>query len=129
VKAHDRGKISDYVIADRLAQLNYEAHRNVRDDTVGPRCIVVWRRRPGGQSRSGGGHQFYTGIDRDQESAAFPVISNGLDAQAISGVYMKMMMANLTSPDFKMGDELFVDEEEINQKLAELPYAPDEKLR
>jgi hypothetical protein len=46
VNAHDRGKVSDYVIADQLARLNYEAHQEVSDGSVGPRCIVVWRRRP-----------------------------------------------------------------------------------
>lgn len=46
VRAHDRGKVSDHLIADQLAKLNYEAHREVPYSTVGPRCIVVWCRRP-----------------------------------------------------------------------------------
>jgi hypothetical protein len=46
VNAHDRGKVSDRLIADQLARLNYEAHQAVPDGSVGPRCIVVWRRRP-----------------------------------------------------------------------------------
>jgi hypothetical protein len=49
VNAHDHGKVPDHLIADQLAKLNYEAHHEVRDGTVGPRCIVVWRRRPDAQ--------------------------------------------------------------------------------
>ena len=52
VNAHDRGKVSDHLIADQLASLNYEAHQGVGDGTVGPRCIVIWRRRP--DARKGG---------------------------------------------------------------------------
>jgi hypothetical protein len=133
VNAHDHGKVSDYLIADQLARLNYEAHQGVRDGTVGPRCIVVWRRRPDAQRpASGGGHQFYSSVERDQSSDAIPTISNGMDVEALTGVLMKQFLtqiadhgfdASLTTPES--------DEEvaELNRLLAELPSEPDEKLR
>jgi hypothetical protein len=90
VRRHDRGKVSDHVIADQLARLNYEAHRQVPEGTVGPRCIVVWRRRPDARRAApGGAHQFYTGVDRDRDSAAIPTITNGMDVQSIVGVLLK----------------------------------------
>lgn len=61
VKKYERGKISDGVIADQLAKLNYEAHSKISDGTVGPRCIVVWRRRKDLSSGPGGGQYCYTG--------------------------------------------------------------------
>lgn len=127
--AHDRGKISDHVISDRLAQLNYEAHLNVRDGTVGPRCIVVWRRRPGARSRSGGGHQFYTGVDREHDTGSFPVVANGMDVQAMADVFMTMMQANLAKPGVSLMDAIDLDADELDRRLRELPSTPDEKLR
>jgi hypothetical protein len=129
VNAHDRGKVSDYLIADQLARLNYEAHQGVRDGTVGPRCIVVWRRRPDARrSVSGGGHQFYTGVQRDRDSDGIPTIANGMDVQSLVGVLMKQFLSR--SADFGLGASMTVDvdEAELNRQLAKLPSEPDEKL-
>jgi hypothetical protein len=49
--AHDRSKVSDHLIADQLARLNYEAHQGVRDG----HCRTTVRRRlapPAGHSAS-----------------------------------------------------------------------------
>jgi hypothetical protein len=98
LKAHDRGKISDYVIADELARLNYEAYQGVRDDTVGPRCIVVWRRRRDARpGPAGGGAFFYTRTDRDNTAAVIPTIVNGMDVNAIVGVMMPVFRARVAS--------------------------------
>jgi hypothetical protein len=129
VNAHDRGRVSDHVIADRLARLNHEAHQAVRDGSVGPRCIVVWRRRPDAPPGApGGGHQFYTGIDRDRDSAAIPTIANGMDVRGIVGVLMKQFQAQVASHGFGPA-ALDFDKDEMNRLLAELPDEPDEKLR
>jgi hypothetical protein len=89
VKAHDRGKVSAHLVADELAKLRYEAHRNVRDGTVGPRCIVAWRRRPEARKdRPAGHHQFYTGVDRDRNCPSIPTISRGADMQALVDTFM-----------------------------------------
>ena len=126
--AHDRGKVSDQVIADRLAKLNYEAHQQVRDGTVGPRSIVIWRRRPDGrQTGPGGAHQFYTGTDRDPDSDPIPTIGNGMDVHALVGVLMTQFQARLATDGF--GAPFDFDSDEINRRLAELPSEPDEKLR
>lgn len=128
VKAHDQEKVSDHLIADQLARLNYEAHQEVRDGTVGPRCIVVWRRRPDARSgRSGGGHQFYTGTDRDDESNPVPTIVNGGDVAGLVNELWSMMQAQLGSRG--PGATFDFDQDEMNRRLAELPDAPDEKLR
>jgi hypothetical protein len=130
VKAHDHGKVSDYLIADQLARLNYEAHQGVRDGTVGPRCIVVWRRRPDARRpASGGAQQFYTGVERDRNSDAIPTIANGLDVQSIAGVYMKQFLTRFADG---VGASLTISDEEkaeLNRLLAKLPSEPDERLR
>ncbi len=128
VNAHDRGKVSDYLIADQLARLSYMTHQAV-PRTVGPRCIVVWRRRPDDRrARPGGGHRFYTGVDRDRETFAIPTIGNGMDVQALVGVLMKDFQQRVAIHGF--GEAAFdVDHDEMNRLLAELPHAPDEKLQ
>jgi hypothetical protein len=73
-----------------VARLNYEAHQNVRDGSVGPRCVVVWRRRRDARPGPGGAHAFYTGLDRESETRAIPAISNGWDAKATSNVIMEL---------------------------------------
>jgi hypothetical protein len=130
VNAHDRRKVSDHVIADQLARLNYEAYHEVRDGSVGPRCIVAWRRRPDARPGApGSGHQFYTGIDRDQDSAAIPTIGNGMDVQAIGKVLMTALQARIASHGLNPGAALDLDKDEMNRLLAKLPAEPDEKLR
>ncbi|MGW0802729.1 hypothetical protein [Nonomuraea sp. NPDC002799] len=124
LNAHDHGKVSDYLVADRLAKINHETHKAV-SDTVGPRCIVVWRRRPDmRRPTSGGGHQFYTGIDRDQNSDAIPTIANGMDIQSIAGIFMEQFSEH----NMKLFDS-DIDTAEINRLLGKLPSEPDEKLR
>lgn len=122
VKANDRGKVSDHVVADHLARLNYEAHQKVPAATVGPRCIVVWRRRPGARSRNwGGGQQCYTGIERDRDLAAVPTIVNGMDVNAIAGALM--------APEVGFATESNFNEDELKRLVARLPSRPDDKLR
>jgi hypothetical protein len=128
VKAHDHGKASDRLIADQLAKLNYEAHREVRDGTVGPRCIVVWRRRPDArQPAPGGGHQFYTCVERDRNSGGIPTIGNGMDVNSIVSVMMEHFRSRFA--DGFSPATFQVDEGEMNRLLANLPDKPDEKLR
>jgi hypothetical protein len=129
VNAHDRGKVSDYVIADQLARLNYEAHQAVRDGTVGPRCIVVWCRRRDARPASGGGHLFYTGTDRDKDSAGIPTVANGYDVQAIGGLIMTEFQKRIANRGSNLEVPLDFDHDEINRRLAQLPSEPDEKLR
>jgi len=128
VNAHDRGKVSDHLIADHLATLNYEAHQAV-SDTVGPRCIVVWRRRPDARPGPGGGQQSYTGVDRDSSSYGIPTIAeNGMDVHAIAGVLMKQFQDRLAQGARGVA-AVEVDGDEVNRLFARLPEEPDEKLR
>lgn len=130
VNAHDRGKVSDHVIADQLARLSYEAHQAVRDNSVGPKCIVVWRRRPDGRTNApGGSHQCYTGTDRDDEdSAAIPTIANGMDVRGIAGVLMRAVQARLAADGLSQ-TAFDIDTAEMNRQLAKLPHEPDQNLR
>ncbi len=129
VKHRDRGNVTDHVIADYLAALNAEAHRGVTDDSVGPRCIVIWRRRP--QTRrlpTGGGHQFYTGVTREPDSGALPTIINGLDVQAIGSVLMEHLLQR-AEPVLDTHAGLDLDVTEMNRLLGRLPSGPDDRLR
>lgn len=128
--AFDRGKVSDHVIADRLASLSYEAHQNVPDGSVGPSCIVVWCRRPGARRlTSGGAQQFYVGTTRAEDSGEIPTIAGGMDVAGIFRVLMPGFLA-WGATDFGRGTPSdFLDTDEITQQLANLPSEPDEKLR
>jgi hypothetical protein len=111
-------------------RLTYEAHRGVRDGTVGPRCIVVWRRRPDARRPApAGGHRFYTGVELDRDSDAIPTIANGMDIRSIAGVLVKQVLSRSASHGFGAGLSALDDVAELNRLLAKLPSKPDEKLR
>ena len=94
VRDHDRGKVSDDLIADQLAALNFEVHEELTkrgDNSVGPRCIVIWsRRRDARRDRPGGGHLFYEETSRDRDMPGIPTIVNGNDVMAMGKVFMDM---------------------------------------
>lgn len=129
IKANDHGQISDHRTADELARLNYETHQAVRDGTVGPRSIVVWRRRPDNRRQlPGGGHQFYTGNQRDRESTALPSISNGMDVRSLVNVLMSRYLARVAEQGD--GASFFeADVDDLNRQLGALPWSPDERLQ
>ena len=90
VKAHDNGKVPPCTVADGLARLNLKAHKGVRDGSVGPRCIVVWRRRlDASRPGEGGGHLCYTATAPEAEVPTLPAIQNGMDLQALVDITMK----------------------------------------
>lgn len=123
VRAHELGRVSARAVADHLANLNNEVHLGIIDKSVGPSCIVAWR-----YSKSGGGHQFYTGKVRDPSSASLPTIANGLDVSALAAAIMPHMVMRLEVMENGVHtNELDIDE--INKDLASLPDTPDEKLR
>lgn len=128
VNAHDRRKISDHRVADALAKLNLETHRGLRDGSVGPRCIVAWRRRRGVPDASGGGSQAYTGVERDASSPVIPTVVDGHDLRAIGGVLMSDFAARIDTGGIGNVAQGF-DQDAIEQLLAALPSEPDERLR
>lgn len=122
-RANDRGQLSERGVADHLAELNNEVHLGMVDQSVGPRCIVAWRHRKTGAHKGGGGHQFYTGVDRDRNSTSLPTIANGMDVHSLVGVLMPRFMK------WKPGEPPpDMDTDEINAELARLPDKPDEDL-
>jgi hypothetical protein len=131
VKKHDSGKVSSQFVADRLAKLNYETHKAMEaagDRTVGPRCIVVWRRRPGlrGRDTRGGGHLFYTGVDRERDCPSIPSVGSGMDTQALVEILFKQFRRNLADHGF---NPAAFDVDEMNRLVAGIPNQPDERLR
>jgi len=86
VKANERGQISPRVVADALAQLNYETHR--QDQFVGPNCIVIWRYRRDARVKWGGGYQAYVGTSPDGKGSGPPTLVSGLDMMAISKEFL-----------------------------------------
>ena len=98
-------------------------HLALRDASVGPRSIVAWRHRKGSRHKGGGGHQFYTGAERDGTDP-LPTIVNGMDVRALVSVLMPQFMKMRPGeppPEFTPDD--------INAELAKLPDKPDETLR
>lgn len=130
IKANDRGRIPDLDVADALAEINMECHEKVADGSVGPRCLVVWRRRPDVvPSLPGSAHQFYTNLERDPSNPAIPNIGNGLDLRALSQIVMEDMTDRLDGRSFEEVIDIPIDTERLNQRLAELPSEPDDTLR
>ena len=128
VSANERGKISLLAVADHLARLNARVHQAMLDKSVGSRCVVAWRFRKGGFHNGGGGHQFYTGLERETSCAFLPTISTGMDMVAVGEVFMthsintiKALLAGEAAPK--------LDKDAINAALAGLPHLPDETLR
>jgi len=122
LKAHDRGLISSETVADQLAKVNHEVHLGMKDNSVGSRCVVVWRH---GNKKGGGAAQFYNGLVRDLNPASIPTISHGLDISAILGVLTPHFM-DMVNPNHA---RTTMDDAAINSDLARLPEGPDEKLR
>lgn len=131
--ANDRGRVSDLAVADQLAALNYRTHRDSGLMSVGPRSVVVWRRRPeAGASRSGGAHQFYDGRDREKDSAGIPMISNGMDVTALLAAIMPVMTSRsrlmMDSDDGQIRDDSEEFDAQMRAAVEHLPDDPDEKL-
>jgi hypothetical protein len=132
LKAYDQEKVSAETVAKHFATLNQEVSSGLNDQTVGQRCVVVWRNKKDGVHDSGGGHQFYTGTIRDIlpfGSTDLPIIAVGTDMQALSKVLLEYW-----APKFEAGlkGESTLpqpDKDQINAKLALLPDKPDETLR
>ncbi len=132
VNAHDQGSVSDLAVADFLAGLNHASHLNTQDRTVGPRCIVVWRTHPDLLAkRSGGGHQFYSGKSRENDTVMIPTIGQGRDIKAIIQPLWNDLLQSIRawSGDEDSLPDMTVDIDDMNRRLAELPTDPDEKLR
>jgi hypothetical protein len=124
VRACDRGKLRHQAVADQLAAINYEVHQNMKDNSVGPRCIVAWRNRKGGIHKGGGAQSFYLGAKPDRTGGSLPTIANGMDVQALVDVLMPRFVR------WKPGEPPpDINTDEINAELAKLPDRPDDKLR
>jgi hypothetical protein len=132
VRDHDRGKVSDKVIADQLAALNFEVHEKLTkkgDSTVGPRSIVIWhRRRDARRDRPPGGQLFYDGTNLDPNAAEIPTIVNGTDVVAMIKIFVDLYNPVLTDAGFDP-NTIAIDTDEANRRLAALPQTPDDKLR
>ena len=128
VRANDRGAVSPRAVGDHLARLNYNVHLATTDGSVGPRCTVAWRFRKGGAHNVGGGHQFYTGTDRDASTPTLPIIANGMDVSALMETIMPYMTKRLRA--MRTGQSIpELNEDEMNADVARLPDKPDEDLR
>jgi len=134
IAAHDRGKVSAITIADRLAALNNEVHKtlkdlNGREGTVGRRCVVAWQHRKRGIYGGGGAVQFYDGASREFSTKPLPTIVAGMDLNAIAGVLMPIEKLEAAAAAQDLSLLFRQDTEEINAQLARLPHHPDENLR
>jgi hypothetical protein len=126
VRAHDRGLVSSHTVADHLARLNQEVHLGLKDGSVGPTCIVVWRFRKAGRHKGGGAHGFYSGGERDRNSSSLPTIVTGIDLSALVETMRPHMEKQFK--ELRAGRPAEFDKDEINATLARLPDMPDENL-
>jgi hypothetical protein len=130
MRAHERNSLSAHAVADHLAKLNFHVYSVMSknkpkpDESVGPRCIVVWRHRKGG-----GAHNCYSGTSRDDASIVLPSIANGGDIGAIMSVFAPPAMKAMQDWMEQGGPFQPPDEAALNAALANLPREPDESLR
>jgi hypothetical protein len=124
VKASARDRITAHTVADYLARLNQEVHKENPVGWVGPRCIVVWRHRLGGK-RFGGGYLYYTGATREQETVQRSLMPPLVDAGA-AGFY-RAMRRHIAHESDKTVDQSL--ESEINREMGLPAVFPEKKLR
>jgi hypothetical protein len=126
VRACDRLKVPAIAVADHLAKINFRVHKI--ENTVGPDCIVLWRHRPGTAHKDNSGQQCYKGVSRHADNLTLPIISSGMDVTAFDAVMLPHVMDMFRA--FQAGNQSAqLDKDAINRELANLPDAPDEKLR
>jgi hypothetical protein len=120
IHAHDSGKIKPQTAAEQFAQINSQVAN--KDEKVGKRCIVVWRKK------GGGGFFFFSGLERDpnREKASIPFIITGTDLNAVMNVTITHAMEMFKA--MRKGEKKELDGDLINQELAKLPDHPDETL-
>src|SRR5680860_1599756 len=130
VTANDRGQVADSFVARNLAELNYRVSREITDGTVGPRSVVVWRRRRGSRIglRAGGGHKFFDGTAPEKNNPGIPTVTNGMDLLAIVSELMSMSQGDIQAWQGR-GPVPELDMEELEQRIAKHPTDPDEQLR
>ena len=126
--AYDREQLSATAVADHFAALNYEVHRNLESQTVGPRCIVAWRNGKDGPGRGGGGQHYYTNTTREPSSPSLPTIANGMDVRALAETMMPQFIRNAEAVAAGQ-PPTELNKDQINAELARLPDKPDENLR
>jgi hypothetical protein len=127
VKANDHGKLSANVVSDYLASLNNDVYLGIKDNSVGPNCIVVWRHSKEGFHKGGGAHQCYIGVNRDPRMSFIPIISGGMDMKAIGELMMPSLLE--MSEKLQRGEPFTgIDDTDLNAKLAKLPIQPNEDL-
>jgi hypothetical protein len=80
--------------------------------------------------RTGGGHQCYTGVSRDRDSATIipTIAANGMDVAAIAGIYWEQLQRGIAAHGFSLVAHDF-DQDEVKRRLAAIPEIPNEKLR
>jgi hypothetical protein len=132
VRAHDRGQLSALAVATHLAKLNYEVHSELEkkgDKTVGPRCVVAWKHRPGGvHKQDGGAYQFFAGGAPDYEGPDHvPILDNGFDTRAMIDALAPEALAMFES--MRTGEPPSYPAETASERLARIPTKPDDTLR
>lgn len=128
VRAYEKEKVSQDMIADTLAAINYEVHLSLADKSVGPRCIVAWRHRKKGRFKGGGGQRFYNGKTLDNDSLVIPNIANGMDVRALVTTSTPHMLKAILQGR-ETGVMPKIDIETMNAEVAKLPDYPEEDLR
>jgi hypothetical protein len=122
VKAHDRGQIDHMPVASYLAKLNAKVSRQMADGSVGHACLVACRHRDGG-----GGYWCYED-GAFGGNAAPPNILRGTDMKAFGRVLLEDSIKLFARMEAGEVDPR-PDEKALNDKIAQLPRMPDEKLR
>lgn len=138
IRANEEGRVSNWAVAKMLTGLNLQAHRETRDGTVGPRSVVLWKRRHG-TSLDGGGHYFFDGADLDTRD------NDGLllIPQMVAGTDMGEVLAavsNITVPwmdewldveddgEFMKGPPHELDTSELNDAVSKIDHTPKNSL-
>ncbi len=125
VNAHDRGRVSAYVVADALAALSYDVHQ--RDRSTGPNCIVAWRYARHGRHKGGGAQAFYERTSRVRPGITLPTIGRGRDMGAFIQAILPFMGSQLEA--LRRGEpDPGIDSAAMMEAVNCLPVTPNDDL-
>lgn len=116
------GRLSPSATAKQLGAVNFEVFSRLKEKTVGPRCVVVFKDKLGG-----GQTWFYTGTQQDRTTPGIPAVTQGIDMQALFAGVVQEGMARAKAHEAEMREAMARKDHKTIQDLLmkQLENFPD----
>jgi hypothetical protein len=131
IRRMDRKQVPPEAVAAKFAAINADVSKRdsegKRYSTVGESCIVAWRFRKNGIHGGGGGHQAFNRTAEAASTGLVPTIARGGDIAALANVFSQQCRVAIA----RQGNVVLSDDDLkiVDDAVAKLPNAPDERLR